>query len=304
MGLLSGAEMKELEIKKNFLAIDKKYSNYKDSKIVILSAPLEKTVSYGKGTSRGPKEILKASHFVEFYDEEQSREICFEKGICTLEPLNLQKLSVEKSLDKIYKEVSKLIDAGKFVVTLGGEHSLSTAPIKAYHEKFENLSILQIDAHSDLRESYEGSKYSHASVMARIAEFNTKIVQVGIRAQCKEEVEFRKQKGIRTFYAREIKMGMYGDNWQELVSRNLTDNVYITFDVDGFDPSFMPATGTPEPGGLFWDETMNLLKIIGMDKNIVGFDVVELAPSKVNPSSSFIAAKLVYKILNYAFIDR
>ncbi len=296
--------MKQLGIKKNFLAIEKEYSNYTDSQIVILSAPLEKTVSYGKGTGKGPEEILKASHYVEFYDEEQKRELCFEKGICTLEPINLQKLSIEKCLDKIHKEVAKHIDAGKFVVTLGGEHSLSTAPIMAHFERFPNLSILQIDAHSDLRQNYEGSKYSHASVMARVAEFNSNIVQVGIRAQCKDEADFRKAKGIKTFYSREIKLGMYGDNWQELVARNLSENVYITFDVDGFDPSFMAATGTPEPGGLFWDETMNLLKIIGLEKNIVGFDVVELAPNKFHISSNFIAAKLVYKILNYAFIHR
>ncbi len=296
--------MKELGIKKNFLAIEKEYSNYDDSQIVIVPAPLEKTVSYGKGTCKGPEEILKASHYVEFYDEEQSRELCFEKGICTLEPVNLQKLSIEKSLDKIYREVAKHIDAGKLVVTLGGEHSLSTAPIMAHYERFPNLSILQIDAHSDLRQSYEGSKYSHASVMARVAEFNPNIVQVGIRAQSKDEADFRKEKQIKTFYAREIKLGMYGDNWQELVVRNLSENVYITFDIDGFDPSFMPATGTPEPGGLFWDETMNLLKIIGLEKNIVGFDVVELAPNKFHPSSNFVAAKLVYKILNYAFIHR
>lgn len=296
--------MKELSIKKNFLAIEKEYSNYNNSQIVIVSAPLEKTVSYGKGTSKGPEEILKASHYVEFYDEEQSRELCFEKGICTLEPLNLQKLSIEKSLDKIYKEVAKHIDAAKFVVTLGGEHSLSTAPIMAHYERFPNLSILQIDAHSDLRQNYEGSKYSHASVMARVAEFDSNIVQVGIRAQCKDEALFRKEKMIKTFYTREIKLGMYGDNWQELVVRNLSENVYITFDIDGFDPSFMPATGTPEPGGLFWDETMNLLKIIGLEKNIVGFDVVELAPNKYHPASNFVAAKLVYKIMNYAFIKR
>lgn len=296
--------MKELGIKQNFLAIDKKYSNYKDSQIVVVSAPLEKTVSYGKGTARGPKEILNASHYVEFFDEELNSELCFERGICTLPELKLSKLLISKSIEKIYKEVAKHIDAGKFVVTLGGEHSLSVAPIKAHHERFENLSILQIDAHSDLRESYEGSKYSHASVMARVAEFNTKIVQVGIRAQSKEESDFRKKNNIRTFYSREIKLGMYGDNWQELVSRSLTDNVYITFDVDGFDPSFLTATGTPEPGGLFWDETMNLLKIIGLDKNIVGLDVVELAPSKSHTSSSFVAAKLVYKMLNYAFVNK
>jgi agmatinase len=295
--------MKELGIKKNFLAIGKEFSNYKDSQIVIVSAPLEKTVSYGKGTAKGPQEILKASHYVEFYDEEQNCELCFERGICTLEPMDLKNLSVQKSLVKIQNEVAKHIKAKKFVVTLGGEHSLSTAPIKAHHQSFPNLSILQIDAHSDLRESYEGSQYSHASVMARVAEFNSNIVQVGIRAQSVDESEFRKKKGIKTFYSREIKLGMYGDNWQELVVKNLTENVYITFDVDGFDPSLLSATGTPEPGGLFWDETMNLLKVVGLEKNIVGFDVVELAPSIYHPSSSFVAAKLVYKMLNYAFIN-
>ncbi|MDH7604179.1 MAG: agmatinase [Melioribacter sp.] len=296
--------MKELGIKQNFLGIEKKYSNYKDSQIIVLSAPLEKTVSYGKGTSKGPEEILKASHYVEFYDEEQKRELCFEKGICTLKPMNLQKLSIEKSLQKIHKEVAKHIDEGKFVVTLGGEHSLSVAPIMAFNERFPNLSILQIDAHSDLRDSYEGSKYSHASVMARVAEFNSNIVQVGIRAQCIDEVELKQKKGIKTFYAREIKMGMYGENWHELIVNNLTENVYITFDVDGLDPSLLPATGTPEPGGLLWDETMNLLKSVGTEKNIVGFDVVELAPTKYHPSSNFVAAKLVYKMMNYAFIDK
>lgn len=296
--------MKELGIKQNFLGIEKKYSNYSNSQIVIVSAPFEKTVSYGKGTCKGPEEILKASHYVEFYDEETKRELCFEKGICTLKPLNLQKISIEKALQKIHKEVAKHIDEGKFVVILGGEHSLSTAPIMAFHERFPGLSILQIDAHSDLRDSYEGSKYSHACVMARVAEFNSNIVQVGIRAQCIDEVELKKKKGIKTFYAREIKMGMYGENWQQLVTNNLTENVYITFDIDGFDPSLVPATGTPEPGGLFWDETMDLLKIIGEEKNIVGFDVVELAPSKFHPASSFIAAKLVYKMLNYAFTGK
>ncbi len=213
----------------------------------------------------------------------------------------LGKLSTKKSIDKIYKEVKKHIETEKFVVTLGGEHSLSSAPIKAHYEKYENLSILQIDAHSDFRDSYEGSKYSHASVMARVAEFTKDIIQVGIRAQCKEEYDFIKQNKITTFYAREIRENKYTKNWQQKVVNSLKDNVYITFDVDGFDPSVISATGTPEPGGLFWDETMNLLKHVGKNKNIVGFDVVELASSKNDVSSSFNAAKLVYKILNYAF---
>ncbi|MCX8010975.1 MAG: arginase family protein, partial [Ignavibacteria bacterium] len=179
--------MKVLDIKKNFLGINAEYSNFESSQIVILSAPFEKTTSYGKGTANGPKEILKASHYVEFYDEETDKELCFEKGICTLEPLKFDKLTSKKSLDKIYKNVSELIKAKKFVVTLGGEHSISSAVIKAHHDNYENLSVLHFDAHSDLRESYEGTIYSHASVMHRVIEFNKNLVQIGIRAQCIEE---------------------------------------------------------------------------------------------------------------------
>ncbi len=296
--------MKELGIKKNFLAIEKEYSTYKTSEIVILSAPFEKTVSYGKGTKNGPKEILEASHYVEFYDEELDRELCFEKGICTLEPLSLDKLSPKAALTKIYKETEKLLKDDKFVVVLGGEHSISSAPIKAFHEKFENLSILHFDAHSDLRESYEGSPYSHASVMARVAEFNKKLVQVGIRAQCIEESRFIKENKINTFYARDIRRGAFSKGWQKEVLSKLTKNVYISFDIDCFDPSIVSATGTPEPGGMFWDETMDLLRLVGANKNVVGADVVELAPDKSKPESNYIAAKLVYKILNYAFQNR
>ncbi len=293
--------MKTLPTKNNFLGLEKKYSSYKTSGIIILQAPLEKTVSYGKGTKNGPKEIIKASHYVEFFDEELNKELCFEKGIATLEEIKFSNLTVKKSIEKIYDEVKKQISEDKFVVTLGGEHSISSATIKAHYNFYKNISVLQIDAHSDLRNSYEGSKYSHASVMARVAEFTTKIVQVGIRAQCKEEYDFIKTNRIKTFYMREIRNNKYGKNWQQKVVNELNKNVYITFDVDGFDPSVISSTGTPEPGGLFWDETMNLLKQVGKNKNIIGFDVVELAPDKFHNSSNFTTAKLVYKILNYAF---
>lgn len=296
--------MKTLGIKKNFLAIEDEYSSYNSSKIVILSAPFEKTVSYGKGTANGPKEILKASHYVEFYDEEFDRELVFEKGIATLTELKFKDMSTKKGINKIYKQVKKLIADNKFVVTLGGEHSLSSAPAEAHFEAYENLSVLQIDAHSDFRDEYEGSKYSHASVMARVAEFTKDIVQVGIRAQCIEESKFIKENGIKTYYMRDIRTGKHGEDWQQRVLDDLKENVYVTFDVDGLDPSVITATGTPEPGGLLWDETMNLFRMIGEKKNIVGFDVVELAPSKYHESSSFVTAKLVYKLLNYSFINK
>jgi agmatinase len=293
--------MNELPEKKNFLGLKKRFSSYNNSSIVIIQAPLEKTVSYGKGTRKGPSEILKASHYVEFFDEELTKELCYDKGICTLEEINFENLSIAKSIDKIYREVKKHIKAGKFIATLGGEQSLSLATIKAHFDCYDDMSILQIDAHSDLRDSYEGSKYSHASVMARVAEFTKDIVQVGIRAQSKEEYDFIKASDINTFYSRGIRTDKYGKRWQNKVVDLLNQNVYITFDVDGLDPSVIPGTGTPEPGGLFWDETMNLLRLIGEKRNVVGFDIVEVAPNKNDSVSSFNAAKLTYKMLNYSF---
>ena len=294
-------KIKYFGINKNFLAIENKYSNYKDSFVAILPVPYEQTTSYGKGTYNGPEAILNASHYVEFFDEELNRELCFEKGngICALHPLEFKNKKGKKTLDLIYENVKRLIDDKKFVVTLGGEHSISTAPIRAHFDSYKDLSILHFDAHSDLRQEYEGSKYSHASFAARVAEFTTSITQVGIRAQCKAEYDFIKVKKINTFYAFEIRNGVYGNDWQIKVIDTLKENVYITFDVDYFDPSIMPSTGTPEPNGFFWDETMQLLKMLGVKKKVVGFDVVELSPRKDFPYPDFLTAKLIYKMLNY-----
>jgi agmatinase len=286
-------------IEKNFLAIEDKYSNYRNSLIAILPAPYEATTSYGKGTAKGPEAILNASHYVEFFDEELNRELCFEKGISSIKKLDFRGKKGKTALDLIYKNVDALIKDKKFVVTLGGEHSISTAPVKAHFDNYKNLSVLHFDAHSDLRNSYEGTKYSHASFAARVAEFTTDITQVGIRAQCKEEYDFIKEKGIRTFYAYQIRNGEYGNNWQKEVVKTLKKNVYITFDVDYFDPSIMPKTGTPEPDGFFWNETTQLFKLLSESHNVVGFDVVELAPDKNNPFPDFLTAKLIYKMLNY-----
>lgn len=291
--------MKTLGLNKNFLMIDEEYSNYRDSLVTILPVPYEATTSYGKGTAKGPLAVYDASHYVEFFDEELEREFCFEKGIASLPPLNLKGLRDKKAIDFIYSNVDKLIKDKKFVVTVGGEHSISTAPIKAHFDNFKNLSILHFDAHSDLREEYEGTKYSHASFCARVAEFTTDITQVGIRAQCIEESKFIKKHGIKTFYAYAIRNGLHGKNWMDKVIRGLKKNVYVTFDVDYFDPSVMPSTGTPEPLGFYWEETMQLLRKLGQKRNVVGFDVVELAPRKENPYPDFLTAKLIYKMLNY-----
>lgn len=292
---------KTLPLKKNFLAIEKEYSNYENSKVVILSAPYEKTTSYGKGTAKGPGAILEASHYVEFFDEETEKQVCFDIGIAAIEPMKFGKLTSKKALDLIYRNVDEHIRNGKFVITLGGEHSISTAPIKAHFDNFSDLSILHFDAHSDLREEYEGSKYSHASFAARVSEFTTDITQVGIRAQCKEEFDFIKAKGINTFYAFQMRDRGFDEKLINDITATLKKNVYITFDVDYFDPSIMPSTGTPEPNGFYWDETMRLLKKVCAERNLVGFDVVELAPQKDYTFPDFLTAKLIYKILNYKF---
>ena len=293
--------MKTLSPKSNFLGIKKEFSSYDNSEIVIYSAPLENTVSYGSGTRFGPKEIIKASQYVEFYDEEIKKELCFEKGIATLPISRFEKTNSKSAIERIEKVISNLIRDNKFVVLLGGEHTVTLGSVLAHHKEYENLSILQIDAHSDLRNSYEGNIYSHASVMRRVCDFNKNIVQIGIRAQCKEESELIKNENIKTFYARDIRQAVSQKKWQNEVLKELSDNVYITFDIDGLDPSVIPATGTPEPGGLRWDESLDLIKLVGKKKNILGFDLVELAPSKFHTVSNFIAAKLVYKMLNYAY---
>ena len=295
---------KTLDITKNFLAIEDEYSSFDHSQIVVVPAPYEKTVSYGGGAKHGPAGILEASHYVEFYDEETEKEVYKDFGIATIEPLDFEGKTDVQALEELYNTVKTLISLNKFVVTLGGEHTISQATIAAYAEKYPNLSVLQFDAHSDLRMEYQGNKFSHASVMARVCEFLDphRVVQVGIRAQCKEEAEFIKEKGITTLYAHEIREGKYTKvlkPWDEYVLEHLTDHVYVTFDVDGFDPSIMPSTGTPEPNGLFWWETMQILKKVGRRKKVVGCDIVELAPVEGVSHPDLLTAKLASKMMNY-----
>jgi len=289
--------------KQNFLGIESRISSYSSSQIVVLPVPYEQTVSYGGGTGRGPRAILDASRYVEFYDEELGTELCKNVGIATLPPLSFGKSTGEKAMVKIYEAVKKLIADGKFVAVLGGEHSISSAPIRAHLEKYPDLSVIHFDAHADLRDSYEGSKYSHASVMARVCEYMdpARVVQVGIRALSPEEAEFIRTSGITTLYAHQIRE-MAG--WIPSIPPKLTEHVYVTFDVDGLDPSIMPSTGTPEPNGLFWAETMKALRLVGEQKEIVGFDVVEFAPNKTVQHPDYTAAKLTYKLMNYAWLSK
>jgi agmatinase len=297
------SSLKTLGKNDNFLGIEREISAYDSSKIVVLPVPYEHTVSYGGGTGRGPKGILDASKYVEFYDEELGTELCKKVGIATLPAVSFGKRADEKAMTKIYDSVKKLLADDKFVAVLGGEHTISQAPIKAYLEKYPDLSVLHFDAHADLRDTYEGSKFSHACVMARVCEFMdpTRLVQIGIRALSTEEVEFIRRKGVTTFYAHQIRAS---ENWIAAVLPRLSQNVYVSFDVDAFDPPIMPSTGTPEPNGLFWPETMKLLHLVGQQKNIVGFDVVEFAPNSSVQHPDYTAAKLTYKLMNYAFNKR
>ncbi|MBI5326506.1 MAG: agmatinase [Ignavibacteriae bacterium] len=296
--------MKTQGINKNFLAIEEKYSNLQDSQIAIVSAPYEHSTSYGKGASLGPKAILKASAFVEFFDDEFDSELCFDKGIATIKPINFKQKVDKNALDLIGEKVDELIRMGKFVVTLGGEHTISIAPIQAHYKFYPAMSILHFDAHSDLRQSYEDTIYSHACFMARVIEFfpPEKVVQAGIRAQCIEEAQLIKDKGIKTFYSSAIRRNLHNENWQKEIVDNLGNEIYITFDVDYFDPAIMPSTGTPEPDGFFYNETLEVFREINRQrKKIIGFDVVELAPVKSLHHPNLTTARLVYKLLNYAF---
>ena len=295
--------MKTLDMENNFLALEKQHSNYDNSNIVILPVPYEYTVSYGKGTERGPAAIINASHYVEFYDEEFQKELCFGKGIATLEYMDFRNIKDSEALNMITEKVRSLLKKDKFVVTLGGEHTISQAPIRSYYEKYPEMSVLQFDAHSDLRNEYEGTPLSHACVMARAAGFFPpgKITQVGIRAQCKEEAEFIKKNNVKTFYASSIRKGEHGKDWQKKVCDSLAKEIYITFDVDYFDPSIMPSTGTPEPDGFLYSETLDIFREIrNSGRKIIGFDVVELAPVEGLSHPDMTVASLVYKMLNFA----
>jgi len=292
--------LKYLSNKKGFLGIDNKF-NFKE-KVVIVPFGLEKTVSYGGGTKNGPKEIIKASHQVELYDEELNCEPYKKIGIKTLKPFKIDK-KIENALKKISDTNEKILNQKLFPLTLGGEHSITPGCIVPFAKKFKKLCLLHFDAHADLRQSYNGEKFSHASAIRRCLDYkNISLISFGIRNISKGEMSYLKKNSskIKIFWAKDK------DKWNLNKFKKLIKNksVYITFDVDGLDSSIMPATGTPEPGGLFWDETLKILKIAAKNSNIVGADINELSPIKGFNSYNFLVAKLVYKILSYKFLFR
>ena len=289
--------MNYLSQKKGFLGYDAHQKT--NHKVVVVPFGLEKTVSYGAGTKNGPKEIIKASHQVELFDEELNKEPYKEIGIKTLKPFLIKK-KIKSALNQLTKINEKILSNNKFPIVFGGEHSLTVGSIKPFVKKYDEITLLHFDAHADLRESYDGEKYSHASAIKRCLDFkNVKVVSFGIRNLSQSEMNFYKknQDRIEIFWSKDKK------NWD--LSRLKTifkeKNVYITFDVDGFDASIMPATGTPEPGGLLWEEVLPIIKSVCQISNIVGVDINELAPIKNFDSYNFLVAKLAYKILSYIF---
>jgi len=282
----------------NFLKIeDEAYYRYADCRFVIHGAPYEHTSSYRAGSKDGPEAIIRASHYVELYDEELDQETYRHGGICTLPPLEFAGKVNEAAVLLIEERTTRLLADGKFPIMLGAEHTVTLGAVRALHRMIPRLAVLQIDAHSDLRDSYEGNRYSHASVMARVHELGVPLVQVGIRAQCREEAELiRSSASVHTLYAHQLR-DRPSTEWAREVLRHLTDAVYITVDADGFDPSVIPAVGTPEPNGLTWAEGMSLLRAVCATRRVVGFDVVEVAPVPYSSVSEYTLAKLVYKLL-------
>ena len=289
--------MKYLSNKKGFLGIDNK-SKVREN-VVVIPFGLEKTVSYGSGTKNGPKEIIKASHQVELFDEELNKEPYKHIGIKTLSPFAIKK-NMQDALKQLANINEILLNKKKFPLVLGGEHSLTPGSIRPFVKKYKEIYLLHFDAHADLRESYNGNKYSHASAIKRCLDYkNVKVISFGIRNISSNEVNFLKKnkKRIHIFWAKD-KAKWNLNKFKKIIKNK---KVYITFDVDGLDASLMPATGTPEPGGLFWDETIKIIKIASQYSNIVGADINELSPIKGFDSYNFLAAKLAYKIISYSF---
>ena len=290
--------MNYLSNKKGFLGVDNIFKI--NERAIVIPFGLEKTVSYGSGTKNGPKEIIKASHQVELYDEEFNCEPFKKIGIKTIKPFKISK-NIKTALEQISKLNENIISKNLFPLTLGGEHSITPGCVKPFAKKYNKICILHFDAHADLRNSYNNEKYSHASAIRRCLDNkNVSLISFGIRNISKEEIPYLKKnsKRINIFWAKDKKKWDL-KKFKKLINKK---NVYLTFDVDGFDSSLMPATGTPEPGGLFWDEALEIIKIAAKNSNIVGADINELAPIKGFNSYNFLVAKLAYKILSYKFL--
>ncbi len=281
--------------KRNYAGIPDEYAKVDVAKIVLIPVKYDGTSTWVKGADKGPDAFLHASENMELYDIETDSEV-YKQGVYLTEPLE-DFSSPEEMVDMVHAEVTKQIEHNKFVTLFGGEHSISIGSIRAFNECFDNLSVLHIDAHADLRPEYEGTPYNHACAVYEASK-ETNLVQVGIRSMDKSELKHMDTDKV--YFAHEMATDDY---WMDNAVEQLTDNVFITFDLDAFDPSILPSTGTPEPGGLLWYETMEFLRKVFQHRNVVGFDIVELCPNEKDKSSDFLAAKLYYKMLSYKFAD-
>lgn len=283
--------------KNQYLGIEPEFTQFESSAVCILPFPYEGGVSYGKGTGEAPDAIIQASAYLELYDEIFDAEM-YRIGVSTIQPPVLS-VNHKAMFQQIYNASKELLDLDKFVVVIGGDHSISSGYFKALKEKYGSLSCIQLDAHSDLRDSYEGSKLSHASVMSRIREMTSNTLQIGIRSMCVEEAELIKADQIPVCTMHQFRKGLFD---LDRALQQLPDPVFITLDVDVFDWSVVTSTGTPEPGGLLWDEAIDLLEKIFSRKNVVGFDVVELSAREGDDNSPFAIAKLIYKMIGFKLL--
>jgi agmatinase len=284
----------------NFLRIEEEsFCRYADSRFVVYGAPYEHTSSYRAGSREGPAAIVRASQYVELYDEELDQE-SYRRGVCTLPALDFTGKVDEAAVTLVEERTARLLADGKFPIMLGAEHTVTLGAVRSVQRVHPRISVLQIDAHSDLRDSYEGNRYSHACVMARVHELGAPLVQVGVRAQCREEAELiRSAADIHTLYAHHLRSRPIAEWIADAVS-HLSEEVYVTIDADGFDPSVIPAVGTAEPNGLTWQEGWLLLREVFRRRRVVGFDVVEVAPTPHSTVSEYTLAKLVYKLIGLA----
>ena len=277
--------------KKNYAGIPDKYARLDEAKVVLIPVPYDGTSTWQKGADKGPQAFLEASENMELFDIETRSEV-YKKGVYLTPPVT-ENSSPEKMVEAVYKTTKNYIQQEKFVTLFGGEHSISIGTIRAFNESFEDLTVVQIDAHADLRKEYEGSKCNHACAVHEASK-TTNLIQVGIRSMDAEELEYMDENQV--YFAHDL----YED-WMDDAIGQMTPNVFLTIDLDAFDPSILPSTGTPEPGGLFWYETLDFIRTIFKKKNVVGFDIVELCPNPAEKSSDFLAAKLYYKMLSYKF---
>jgi agmatinase len=286
----------------NFGGLSEEDSLYEKARAVVFPVPLERTTTYEHGTRNGPAAILAASRNMELYDEELDIETYKEIGIATVPPIDTMDGTLDEVITEIFTAQCEFLEDGKFPIALGGEHSVTPPLVAAVAKKYENLSVLQIDAHADLREEYQGNPNSHACAMRRVVEV-CPAVQVGIRSLSVEEANAIPRLRTRIYWAKDIVRASL-KNWIPNVVADLSANVYLTIDLDGFDPSIVPATGTPEPGGLDWYQVTSLIQAVASQRRIVGMDVVELLPHPGDHASDFLAAKLIYRTLGYIFCQK